>query len=160
MKLIFVLLLFCVCFLSCTQLPVSPEDLKPSPERHTSIQTQEAILPNTTATQMYVRMREYADKCLNTWREVSCGDNCKTLIKFTPTIVKEKNKTTLYLQRKGGVVHHETPMNGIYLMMAESLTNGKIQQLKVHGFESLQYGFTTQATVDWLSDRKKECPKL
>jgi hypothetical protein len=73
----------------------------------------------------------------------------------------EKNKLILYLQKKGGTGQMGAmPADGVYLMMAEALTNGKTQQIAVHGFDTVSEGFTTQATIDWLSDRKKECPRL
>lgn len=133
----------------CASLPLSPSDLKPSPTRSSEIATQEAILPNTSYELVSKRMNDYATQCLNITRKVSCGQNCESTIKFTPVIVVEKQKLILYLKR-----------NGFYIMMAEALTNGKTQQIAVHGFDSFQHGYTTQATIDWLSDRKKVCPRL
>jgi len=150
-----------IFLVGCAHLPVSPAELKPSPERNPDIHTQEAILPNTSFDQMYKRMKDYSDKCLNTWRENDCGRNCKNMVKYTPTLVMQRNKLTLFLQEKGKTQQFgDTPMNGVYIMMAESFTNGKTQQLTVHGFEGARYGSTTQPTIDWLAGRKNECPKL
>jgi hypothetical protein len=145
----------------CAQLPVSPQELKPSPTRASGIATQEAILPNTSYDQILKRMQDYSAKCLRITREVSCGRGCSNSIQYTPTILMEKNKLILYLQKKGGTGNiGAMPKDGVYLLMAESLTNGKTQQITVHGFDTVSVGFTTQATIDWLSDRKKECPRL
>jgi hypothetical protein len=144
----------------CAHLPVSPAELRPGPERNPEIATQEAILPNTSFAQMLQRMQVYSEQCLNGWHDVDCGRNCKTLVKFTGTIVRRKTTLTLFLQKKGGYTQSEAPRDGVYLMMAEALTNGRTQQLTVHGFDSLIHGYTTQSTIDWLADRKKVCPKL
>jgi hypothetical protein len=144
----------------CTHLPSSPEELRTS--NSPSISTQEAILPNTSYEQMFQRMREYADQCLKVSRTITCKKPCTpTVVAFTPTLLTEKNKITLLLQKKGGSGSMERPpAKGFYIMMAEVLRNGGTLQLMIRGVEGFQNSPTTQATMDWLAGKKKICPKI
>ena len=146
----------------CAGLPITPEELGPSAGRLPAIKTQEAILPNITYEQMFLRMKTYAEKCLNFSRKVPCGKRCvPSTVRFTPTIITDKNRVTLYLQKKGGgMAMRKAQTNGFYLMSAQALTNGSGQQLMIHGVDNPQHGFITQPTMDWLADKKKVCPKL
>lgn len=160
MKILFPLTLL-VFLTACTTLPTSPEELSAA-NRMPAVKTQEAILPNTSYDMMFSRMKAYASACLNFTRTIPCSGNCKpTKIRFTPTIITDKNRLTMYLQKKGGAISSKRlHKDGFYLMSVHALTNGSSQQLIIHGVDTSQHGFTTQATMDWLAGKKNLCPKL
>lgn len=163
------MLVGCVFLLGCATIAQNPTEFKGVIQESSMGKIKEAVVPATKLSVAEKRMVVFANTCLAKIIEIqnvgTFSNSVRGRGEYRPTLVREKDNSTLYLQHKtmsGCGPFATCPKDGLYVAFLEIRQVGADVKVKSasYSFGGLKIDNFHEDAMSWLTDRGAFCPKL